>query len=118
MDSPFTRRDALKGMVSTGAAALIKPPSTLAHSSPILISSRPVEVTLTSITAQTVRITVQAIQEGKTLPLPMPKIRILAGLNVRCGLMVTAVLSPVIQRVLRKVPPLPLFSSKYSKQVG
>lgn len=70
MDSPFTRRDALKGMISTGAAALIKPPSALVHASPILISSRPVEVTLTSISAQTVRITVQVIQDGKILPLP------------------------------------------------
>ena len=72
MDSPFTRRDALKGMISTGAAALIKPPSRLVDaSSSILISSHPVEVTLTSVSAQTVRITVQAIQDGKTLPLPV-----------------------------------------------
>jgi alpha-glucosidase (family GH31 glycosyl hydrolase) len=69
MDSPFTRRDALKGMISTGAAALIKPPTTLIHTSPILLSSNPVEVTLTSISAQTVRITVQAIQDGKPIPL-------------------------------------------------
>lgn len=70
MDNPFTRRDALKGMISTGATAWIKPPSTLVHASPILIGSRPVEVTLTSISAQTVRITVQTIQDGKTLPIP------------------------------------------------
>ena len=71
MDSPFTRRDALKGMISTGAAAFIKPPSTLADASSIAISSQQVEVTLTSVSAQTVRITVQAIQDGKTLPLPV-----------------------------------------------
>jgi alpha-glucosidase (family GH31 glycosyl hydrolase) len=69
MDSPFTRRDALKGMLSTGAAALIKPPSALVPTSDLQLSSRPVEVTLTSISAQAVRITVQALQDG-ALPLP------------------------------------------------
>lgn len=70
MDSPFTRRDALKGMISTGAAALIKPSSTLIQTSTIQISSHPVEVTLTSTSAQTVRIAVQALQDGTPLPLP------------------------------------------------
>jgi alpha-glucosidase (family GH31 glycosyl hydrolase) len=99
MDNPFTRRDALKGMISTGAAALIGPPSTLVHASPILIASRPVEVSLTSICAQTVRITVQPIQDGKTLPIPddgalckeqwgapVERVRTLDGSRVvRCG---------------------------------
>ena len=70
MDSAFTRRDALKGMISTGAAALIKPTSTLIHTSAIQLSSHPVEVTLTSVSPQTVRITVQALQDGNPLPLP------------------------------------------------
>ena len=70
MDSPFTRRDALKGMISTGAAAWIKPSSTLIHTSAIQVSSLPVEVTLTSISAQTVRVTVQPAEKGEELPLP------------------------------------------------
>jgi len=70
MDSPFTRRDALKGMLSTGAAALIKPPSTLVTASDIQLSSRAMEITLTSISAQTVRITVHALDDRETIPLP------------------------------------------------
>jgi alpha-glucosidase/alpha-D-xyloside xylohydrolase len=57
-------------MISTGAAALIKPTSTLIHTSAIQLSSHPVEVTLTSVSPQTVRITVQALQDGNPLPLP------------------------------------------------
>jgi alpha-glucosidase (family GH31 glycosyl hydrolase) len=99
MHNPFTRRDALKGMISTGAAAWIKPPSTLVHTSSILIASRPVEVNLTSTSAQTVRITVQTIQDGRNLPLPddgalckeqwgrhVERVRTLDGSRViRCG---------------------------------
>jgi alpha-glucosidase (family GH31 glycosyl hydrolase) len=116
MDSSFTRRDALKGMVSTGAAALIKPPSTLVDASSITISSQPVEVTLTSVSAQTVRISVQAIQDGKALPLPddgalckeqwgepIAKVRAINGSHrVKCGnLRVTLSDNPLTIRVER-----------------
>ena len=70
MDNPFTRRDALKGMISTGAEACIKPSSTLIHRPAIQVSAHPVEIALTSISAQPVRIAVQILQDEKPLPIP------------------------------------------------
>lgn len=116
MDSPFTRRDALKGMLSTGAAALIKPPATLVHASPIQVLSHPVEITLMSVSAQTVRITVQPLQDGGTLPLPndgalckdqwgraVARVRAIDGSRtIKCGdLKVTLSDRPLMMRVER-----------------
>jgi alpha-glucosidase/alpha-D-xyloside xylohydrolase len=103
-------------MLSTGAAALIKPPSTLGRTSAIQLSSRPVEVTLTSISAETVRITVQGLEDGETLPLPedgalckdqwgraVARVRAIEGSRtIRCGdLKVTLSDGPLTIRVER-----------------
>jgi hypothetical protein len=44
MDSPLTRRNALKGMISAGTLALIQPTSSLAQEPPISLSSGPIEI--------------------------------------------------------------------------
>ena len=81
MDSSFNRRDALKGMLSAGAMALVQPASALPHASPsqkslsqespISVGASPVELALTAISPLTVRITVQAIEAGSVAPLPV-----------------------------------------------
>ena len=71
MDSPLTRRNALKGMISAGTLALIQPTSSLAQEPPISLSSGPIEIALTTISPRTVRITVQPIEAGGIQPLPV-----------------------------------------------
>jgi alpha-glucosidase (family GH31 glycosyl hydrolase) len=61
MENSFTRRDALKGIISAGTVALVQPASALAQEGPINVSSKPVEVIVTPISAHTVRITVQPV---------------------------------------------------------
>src|SRR5580658_987845 len=65
----LTRRDAIRGMVSTGALALIKPASTLAQEPALAASSDQVEISLTTISPRTVRITAQLVKDGQTVPL-------------------------------------------------
>jgi alpha-glucosidase (family GH31 glycosyl hydrolase) len=69
MDDALTRRDAIRGMVSTGALALIKPASTLAQEPALAASSDQVEISLTTISPRTVRITAQLVKDGQTVPL-------------------------------------------------
>jgi alpha-glucosidase len=67
---PFTRREALKGMAaSAGAITLARPGLAFAQGAPILVAGRPVDVTLTSVSPQTIRVTVQAIDNGVPQPL-------------------------------------------------
>ena len=69
MKHSITRRDALKGIASSGTLALIKPASAILPESPLVVASSQVEVTVTSISARTVRITVQALKEGRATAL-------------------------------------------------
>ena len=69
MDDALTRRDAIRGMVSTGTLALIKPASTLAQEPALAASSDQVEISLTTISPRTVRITAQLVKDGQTVPL-------------------------------------------------
>ena len=62
--NPTNRRQALKTIAAASASAL------LAQDAPIQIAGRPIEITLTSVTPQTVRITVQPIENGQPLPVP------------------------------------------------
>jgi alpha-glucosidase (family GH31 glycosyl hydrolase) len=126
MDSSFNRRDALKGMLSAGAMALVQPASALPHASPsqkslsqeppISVGASPVELALTAISPLTVRITVQAIETGSVAPLPVDgalvkeqwgrpstRLRTLTGSRtVKCGeLQVTISGSPLTVRVER-----------------
>src|SRR5215471_12667172 len=91
------RRTALRGVA--GAGALLAPPISPAQEKPLEAAGQPVEVTLTSVTAQTVRIAVQPIENGqpKAVPLdgvlvkedfgkPQARMRAVAGSRaVKCG---------------------------------
>ena len=71
----------------------------LAQEMPIQIAGRPVEITLSSVSPETVRITIQAIENGQPQPIasdgalvqenwgqPAARLRTLAGArSVRCG---------------------------------
>ena len=114
MSFSFTRRDALRGMVSASTLALIEPASALLAESPLSVASAPIEITVTAVSQRTVRITVQAIKDGKAVPLvsdgalldrswgsPAARVRTLSGSRtVRAGdLRVTLAGSPLTFRV-------------------
>lgn len=66
MTTDFSRRDALKAVISAGAMAMLQPNSATAEAMPLLaIQSGPVELSLTSVTAHTLRITLVPIRGEK-----------------------------------------------------
>ncbi len=67
----FTRREAIKGIASAGAIALAQPAIALPQEAAILVSDKPVEIVLSSVSPQTVRITVQEIENGQPEMLPI-----------------------------------------------
>ena len=71
-DKSFTRREALKGIAaaSAGVATLGHPGLVLAQEAPILVAGRPVEITLTTVSPRTVRVTVLAIENGNPQQVP------------------------------------------------
>jgi len=71
MDTSLTRRDALKGLFSAGTIALVQPASALPQDSPILLSANPVELTITTVSPHTARITIRPIEDGAAVPLPV-----------------------------------------------
>lgn len=114
MASSFSRRDALRGMVSAGTLALIEPASALLPELPLSIASGPIEISVTAVSPRTVRITVQATEGGKAVPLvsdgalldrswgsPVARVRALSGSRiVHAGdLRVTLSGSPLSVRV-------------------
>jgi alpha-glucosidase (family GH31 glycosyl hydrolase) len=64
MQDSFTRRDALRGIVSAGALALVGPVSALVAESPLPGDPGDVEISLFSVSPRTVRITVQRVTNG------------------------------------------------------
>ena len=64
MMKPSSRREALKNIATAGAGALLGGEAALAQ------QARPIEVTITAITPQTARITIQPIENGQPLPVP------------------------------------------------
>jgi alpha-glucosidase (family GH31 glycosyl hydrolase) len=70
MNDSFTRRDVLRAAVSTGTLALIKPASALVREPTLAASSDQVEISLTSISPRTVRITALLLKDGHAVPLP------------------------------------------------
>ena len=70
MKKPFTRREALKSVATAGASALLSPGLAVSQDGSIQVAGRPVEIALTAASAQTVRITVQAIENGQLQPIP------------------------------------------------
>src|SRR4030081_1381405 len=97
MKDPISRRDALRGVA--GAGALLVPAIAPAQEKTLEIAGKPVEVTLTSVTPQTVRVTIQPIENGqpKAVPQdgalvkevfgqPQARLRAVAGIrSVKCG---------------------------------
>ncbi|MBZ5626509.1 MAG: DUF5110 domain-containing protein [Acidobacteriia bacterium] len=67
MKKPYTRREALKSVATAGAGALLN--QGLAQDGAIQVAGRPVEIALTAASPQTVRITVQALENGQPQPM-------------------------------------------------
>ena len=64
------RREALKSIATAGVGALLATDAGVAEAAPIQIAGRPIEVTITAATPQTVRIVIQPIENGPALPIP------------------------------------------------
>ncbi len=71
MKPPISRRDALRTVATAGAGAFLEPVKALAQQKPLEIAGKPVEVSLTSITPLTVRITIQPIENGQPAAVPV-----------------------------------------------
>ena len=69
MTIDFSRRDALKAVISASAVAMIQPASGMTEA-PLGVGSRPIELTLTSLSAHTIRVTVQPLRDNRPVPLP------------------------------------------------
>lgn len=67
----FTRREALKGMATAGTVALTSRAIAFSEETPILISGKPVEIALTRVSPRTIRITVQAVENGQPEAVPV-----------------------------------------------
>ena len=64
------RREALKRFGSASAGALISSRTLVAQDTPIRITGRPVEISVSSVSAHTVRISVIPLENGKPQPIP------------------------------------------------
>lgn len=116
MSFSFSRRDALRGMVSAGTLAFIEPASALLPESPLSVASGPIEIAVTAVSPRTVRITIQTVTEGRAVPLvsdgalldrswgsPVARLRALSGsFTAQVGdLRVTLTDAPLTFRVER-----------------
>lgn len=70
MMKPSNRREALKSIATAGAGALLGGEGSFAQEAPVQIAGRPIEITITATSLQTVRITIQPIENGQLLPVP------------------------------------------------
>lgn len=68
MKERLNRRDALKAVIAAGTMAIVEAPAETPMST-LRIGSTPVEVSLTSVSPHTVRITILPVREGKPEPL-------------------------------------------------
>jgi hypothetical protein len=64
------RREALKNIATAGAGALLTGEAVFPRERTIEIAGRPIEVTITAITPQTVRVTIHPIENGQPVPVP------------------------------------------------
>lgn len=71
MNSSFTRREALKSAAKVGAASLLSPASSFEQQSQVQVAGRPVEIAVTAVSHNTVRITIQQISNGKAEAIPV-----------------------------------------------
>ena len=69
MASDLNRRDALKAVISAGTMAMVQPVSAAMPDAPLSLRSERVELALTAVSAQTVRITVQPVRNGSLVPM-------------------------------------------------
>jgi hypothetical protein len=69
MPTPVSRRDALKHLGAAGAAAALAP-RLLFQTGAITVSGRPVEVTVFSMNATTLRLVVAPLVDGVPAPVP------------------------------------------------
>ena len=117
MNDQFSRRDTLKAVISAGTLALLKSASAAIPEMPLSISSVPVEVSVTTVSAHTVRITIQPVQTGRSESLnsdgavvspaltpPVAQIRTLSGARtVQSGdLIVSVSPRPLTIRIERR----------------
>ena len=65
----MSRRHALRRAATAAAGALLAPAG-WAQEKPLEVAGKPVELTLTAVTPQTVRITIQPIEDGKPKSIP------------------------------------------------
>ncbi len=70
MHRPLTRRETFKTVAKAGAGALLSQAIAAAQEIPIQIAGQPVEIALTPVSAETVRITIQPIENGELQPIP------------------------------------------------
>jgi alpha-glucosidase/alpha-D-xyloside xylohydrolase len=71
MTKSISRRDALKNLGSAGAGALLNSPQALLEqNAAIRVAGRSVEIAVTSVSAQTARLSVAPIENGKPQPIP------------------------------------------------
>jgi hypothetical protein len=117
MRKPVTRRHAIKSAAVAGTGALLGPGIALPQEAPIQIAGRPVEITLTPVSAETVRITIVPLEENQPQPVPADgalvqgtwgrpaaSLRTLSGArDVKCGdLTVRLTPAPLTVRVAAK----------------
>ena len=66
---PVTRRAAIQSLATAGGA-LVRQEIAAAQDKPLQFAGRDVEIALTSVSPRTVRITIQAIENGRVQPIP------------------------------------------------
>ena len=69
MKSTMTRRHAVTAVVAAGTNTLLGKVHSFA-AAPLQVAGVPVEISLTPVTPETVRITIQSIQNGNAIPVP------------------------------------------------
>src|SRR6266404_5488906 len=70
MNNRISRRDALRSVAAAGSGGLLASSQALAQLKPLEVAGKPVELTFTSVTPQTVRITIQPIENGQPKAVP------------------------------------------------
>jgi alpha-glucosidase (family GH31 glycosyl hydrolase) len=70
MKDSISRRHALRSAATAGVGALLSPSLALAQERTLELTGKPVEVTITPVTAETVRITIQPVENGQLKPVP------------------------------------------------
>src|SRR5262250_3817057 len=70
MNEKLSRRKALKGIGSAGVVALLDAQSLTAQEAAIRIAGQPVEIVISMVSAETLRLSIVPIVNGKPQPIP------------------------------------------------